>query len=103
VSEVRLTSVVAVDASTVLVSGIGPGTQSTDPIAWNTPTADFQAALEKLASIGAGNVAVALTAPGVYTVTFRNQLGKRALPKFGTSSNATLIGGPTRRTTPSRR
>jgi hypothetical protein len=58
------------------------GTQTTTDIAWNAPatgTGSVQSALAALSNIGAGNVAVAGSAGGPYTVTFQGALANQYL------------------------
>jgi hypothetical protein len=71
------------------------GGVTTGAIAFNATAATVQAALEALATIGAGNVAVTgptpTTSGGVLTVTFQNQMGYRDVAAL-TGSAASLTG-----------
>lgn len=54
------------------------GGQTTSALPWNAAAASMQAALEALSSIGAGNIAVAVTASGTYQLTFQGALAATA-------------------------
>lgn len=55
------------------------GTQTTAAIPWNATATTVRGALEALSNIGTGNVAVAGSAGGPYTVTFQGALGNQYL------------------------
>lgn len=66
-------------------------TGTTPALAWNAPAASVQAALEKLDSIGKGNVTVGLVGL-VYTLTFAGKLAKANVSAVTTNA-ASLTGG----------
>jgi hypothetical protein len=66
------------------------GGQTTTALAYNATAAQVQAALEALSTIGANNVGVTLAA-GVYTLTFRNALGRTNVAAVTTTPS--LTGG----------
>jgi len=65
------------------------GGDATTDLAFNATASAVQSALEALPGIGAGNVAVAGSAGGPYTVTFVDAVNVAAL----TASGASLTGG----------
>jgi hypothetical protein len=68
------------------------GGHTTTAIAYNASAAAVQAALQALASIGAGNCAVTGAAGGPWTVTFTGALADQAITTM-TESGASLTGG----------
>lgn len=64
--------------------------QNTAPLAFNSPAATLQAALEGLSVIQAGNVLV--TGTGPYTISFRNDLATTPVPLMAGDGSA-LTGG----------
>lgn len=66
------------------------GGQTTTALAWNASAATVQAALEALSTIGTNNILVTL-ASLVYTLTFRNALGRTNVAAVTTTPS--LTGG----------
>jgi hypothetical protein len=67
---------------------------STTAIPYDAAAAAVQAALELLANIGSGGVAVTGSAGGPYTITFQNQLGYQSVTSL-VANSASLTGGTT--------
>lgn len=89
-SEVQTVSYLA-DAGTFTLTFAG---QTTAAIPFNAPATgagSVQSALEALANIGAGNVAVSGSA-GAYTVTFLGTLANANLPQMFAGSSLTTVG-----------
>lgn len=97
------TAVAAVnEVQTLTVSGAPDGGtfklsfegEETSALTYDESAADIKAALEALASVGVGNVAVAGSAGGPWTVTFQAGLGGKDVPLLVLSDNS-LTGGTT--------
>lgn len=67
------------------------GGQTTTALAYNASAATVQTALEALSSIGTGNITVGLVGL-VYTLTFKNDLGRQNVAQVTTNA-ASLTGG----------
>lgn len=90
---------VSEEAQSVTISGaptggtftLSFGGNTTSAIAYNASAAAVQAALEALASIGAGNVSVSGAAGGPYTVTFVGALANTNVAQL--TATGSLTGG----------
>lgn len=68
--------------------------QTTSAIAFNASASTVQTAVAALSTVGAGNVSVAGSNGGPYTVTFTGTLGNKNVAQM-TASGASLTGGTT--------
>jgi hypothetical protein len=83
------------EVDTVTVTNATSGTftltfnlATTSPLAYNATAAQIQTALQSLASIGAGNVAVSGATGGPYTITFQGALASQDVPSMTADGSA---------------
>lgn len=69
------------------------GGQTTVALAWNVSPTTMQAELQALASIGSGNMAVALTAAGTFQLTFQGALANTAESVVTTDATRLALAG----------